>query len=59
MAIKRHLVRGRGFRDGVDAYGPDAMSVKKIARSAQDALARRDLGGLCMRVNSSYHGLLT
>jgi hypothetical protein len=59
MAIKRHLVGGRGIRDRVDAYGSDAMSVKKIARGAQDALARWGLRGLCMRVNSSYHGLLT
>ncbi len=28
MAIKRHLVRGRGFRDRVDAYGSDAVTIK-------------------------------
>jgi hypothetical protein len=46
MPIKCHLVRGRGIRDRVDAYGSDAMSVKKIARSGQDALARGGLRGL-------------
>ena len=48
MAIKRHLVRGRGFRDSLDAHGADAMAIEKIPRGGKDALAGWGLRGLCM-----------
>ena len=39
MAIKRHLVRGCGLRDGIDADSADAMAIEKVPRGGKDALA--------------------
>ena len=46
MAVERHLVGGGCLGDRLDADGADAVAIEKLARSRENALARRGLRSL-------------
>ena len=59
MPVKRHLIRGGGFRDRFDPHGADAVAIEEFPGSSQNAVARRQYGRCGTRGGKHPIGLLT